>query len=232
MKDFKELRRLICQHRKDGLTYEAIARKLQISHPAARHHALKALQYGETTATEIGLVRENSIRNLLTPEQYNEKWWARFRKHARPGQNGCIEMPTVFHNVDGYAHLYHRDLGNFAHRIVVILKGREIPTGFMACHSCGNHGCVNDEHLYVGTMKQNARDTVNHGRHLEANKTHCIHGHPFDEENTRICKRGKRHCKACEKIVAQKPGVVAWRRAYQAKRRALKRAGKLGEVSP
>lgn len=167
----------------------------------------------------------------LPDDRYNARWIARLMQRSRPGLNGCIEVEG-FHNADGYANAFHRSLGVFPHRIIMILIYGPIAPGMMACHDCGNHGCVNPDHLYIGTMKQNARDTVNHGRHLEANKTHCIHGHPFDEQNTRVCKRGKRHCKACEKLVAKKPSVVAWRREYQAKRRALKRANKLGEVSP
>jgi hypothetical protein len=30
-----------------------------------------------------------------------------------------------------------------------------------------------------------------------ADKTECIHGHPFDERNTRITSRGQRDCRAC-----------------------------------
>jgi hypothetical protein len=30
-----------------------------------------------------------------------------------------------------------------------------------------------------------------------AEKTHCIHGHPFDEANTRWTSRGQRDCRAC-----------------------------------
>lgn len=201
MKDFKELRGLICQLRKDGLTYSAIARKLKMRHAATRHHALKAVQYGEATAEDIGLVRENSVRNLQTPEQYNAKWWARFNAKVRPGENGCLELPDVFHNEDGYAHLYHRDYGNFAHRIVAILTKGPIPPDKMACHSCGNHGCVNEHHLYIGTMQQNARDTVAMGRHREKQKTHCKRGHEFTPENTRLAgpRLNKRQCVECQR---------------------------------
>jgi hypothetical protein len=30
-----------------------------------------------------------------------------------------------------------------------------------------------------------------------AEKAHCIHGHPFDEANTRWTSRGQRDCRAC-----------------------------------
>lgn len=240
MRDNKQLRGLICQLRKEGLTYAAIAKKLKKRHARVRYHALMAVKYGEATAADIRLVRENFIRDLQTPEQYNAKWWARFNARVRPGQNGCLELPDVFHNVDGYAHLYHRDLGNFAHRIVVILNGREIPEGFMACHSCGNHGCVNDAHLYVGTMQQNARDTVAMGRHREKQKTHCKQGHEFTPENTRVVgpRLNKRQCQECMRqrhranwhsmTAEQRAEVYAKRNAYRRAKAAQRRA----EVNP
>jgi hypothetical protein len=30
-----------------------------------------------------------------------------------------------------------------------------------------------------------------------AEKSKCMHGHPFDERNTRITSRGQRDCRAC-----------------------------------
>jgi hypothetical protein len=37
---------------------------------------------------------------------------------------------------------------------------------------------------------------------LEANrrKTHCVNGHEFTPENTRVTKRNTRQCKECERI--------------------------------
>jgi hypothetical protein len=134
----------------------------------------------------------------LPDDQYNARWIARLMQRVRPGENGCIEV-TGFHNADGYANAYHRKWGDFPHRVLMIILHGPIAEGLMVCHRCGNHGCVNPDHLYIGTMKENARDTVNHGRHLEANKTHCIHGHPFDEANTYVCKKGKRHCIECQR---------------------------------
>lgn len=34
----------------------------------------------------------------------------------------------------------------------------------LSCHHCDNPACVNPEHIYVGTAKQNAQDTKNRGR--------------------------------------------------------------------
>lgn len=216
----KERTKLIIQSRIAGESYRGIAERLGIRIQTARTACLRAMWKGIVTPEQI---RYGHNQPTLSDAEYDALWLARLVAKSRPAANGCIEVPGVFHNEDGYAIAHHRKLGQFAHHVIVIVKGREIPPGFMSCHRCGNHGCVNDDHLYVGTMKDNARDTVAMGRHLEKNKTECIHGHPFDEANTRVCKFGKRHCRACERASGKKPHIAAWRRRYQAKRRALKR---------
>jgi hypothetical protein len=153
------------------------------------------------TAEQIGYKPNKKPGRKLPDEEYNKKWLARLAARSRPGENGCIEA-DYFHNEDGYVVLYHRSLGDFAHRVRVILEREPIPEGFMACHRCGNHGCVNLDHIYVGTMQQNARDTVAMGRHRESQKTHCKSGHEFTPDNTYYTgpRKTKRQCKTCMRI--------------------------------
>jgi hypothetical protein len=226
--NIKERNALIIQRRVSGEPYRAIADSLGMLLCNVRVVCMRAMWKGQVTAEQIRYSKEMAKRHLVSDEVYNARWLERLAAKSVRMPNGCIEMPDVFHNADGYSHLSHRSLGNFAHRIVTILKKGPIPADKMACHDCGNHGCVNEDHLYIGTMKQNARDTVNHGRHLEANKTACIHGHPFDEENTWICKKGKRHCKTCARLAGRRqwadPEVRARRLARQRVARAARRA--------
>jgi hypothetical protein len=214
----------VVERRVAGDSYSKIAADFGMKLFTVRRACMRAMWRGEVTADEIRYSKSLREKKMLPDAEYNARYLARLDAKSVVAENGCIEVPSVFHNDDGYVILHHRTLGQFAHRIVVILKGRPIPKGFMACHRCGNHGCVNDDHLYVGTMKDNARDTVAMGRHLEANKTECIHGHPFSPENTYVDRKGKRNCRTCQRISARKPEVVAWRREYQNRRRAEKRA--------
>lgn len=52
-----------------------------------------------------------------------------------------------------------------AHRISWAIHNKShIPPKMMVCHKCDNRGCVNPEHLYVGTGYDNNNDTVKRGR--------------------------------------------------------------------
>lgn len=52
-----------------------------------------------------------------------------------------------------------------AHRYSYTAHKGPIPEGMMVCHSCGVSLCVNPDHLYAGTAKQNAADMMRHGTH-------------------------------------------------------------------
>jgi hypothetical protein len=52
-----------------------------------------------------------------------------------------------------------------AHRIAYKLTKGNIPNNLNVLHTCDNTSCVNPNHLYLGTQKQNAQDAVIRNRY-------------------------------------------------------------------
>ena len=99
------------------------------------------------------------------------------------------------HIFDGYG----RDGGRHAHREVYQELCGEIPDGHELHHLCGNTSCVNPSHLLPVTRQEHAR------RGGMAARTHCIHGHPYDEENTYVYpSTGHRRCRQCHREEARR----------------------------
>ncbi len=83
--------------------------------------------------------------------------------------NGCWEWNGTFRGLYGRLNIgQQRNVA--AHRISYNLFKGEIPTGLNVLHACDNPKCVNPEHLFLGTNKDNVDDRQKKGR------TAILHG--------------------------------------------------------
>lgn len=110
-----------------------------------------------------------------------------------------------------------------AHRLVCEAFHGPAPEGKPnALHRNGNPGDNRPENLYWGDQSDNNRDTVSHGVHGNASKTHCPQNHPYTQENTYTNFRGWRRCRTCMLARAAKirstEEYKSARREYDARR--------------
>lgn len=85
-----------------------------------------------------------------------------------------------------------------AHRFAYELVVGPIPAGLELDHLCMVTGCVNPAHLEAVTKAENLRRAGGWAG-VNARKTKCDNGHPFDEDNTYVDGKGRRSCRACHR---------------------------------
>lgn len=119
-------------------------------------------------------------------------------------------------NKRGYGQLTYRRVQYRAHRVSYTLANGPIEPTWNVCHSCDNPACVNPDHLFLGTQKDNMLDAARKGRWR---KETCPRGHPIREGNlfVKLDKRSKypRHlCALCRVMQHNKDRLRKKERAH------------------
>jgi len=136
-----------------------------------------------------------------------QRFWEKVGPHDDPTKCwiwlGASHKQTTL----SYGELRVGDKVMLAHRLsyemyyhVIIPKGMTID--HVKALGCTSTLCVNPHHLEVVTQKVNVL-RGNAPSALNAKKTHCSQGHPYNTENTYVW-HGERYCRVCHKEQQQK----------------------------
>ena len=97
---------------------------------------------------------------IVVSEKDIERFWSKVDVR---GVEDCWEW-LAGKRTGGYGVIRIKSKSCAASRVSWILHNGEIADGLCICHKCDNPACVNPNHLFLGTYKDNAQDMVAKGR--------------------------------------------------------------------
>lgn len=128
---------------------------------------------------------------------WEERFWARVVKG-----NGCWVWTGAKHEL-GYGRIHVDGKVRGAHILSFQMHKGPVPAGIFVCHTCDTPSCVNPDHLFLGTPKDNTHDARAKGRLGAPQKSACPRGHSYDGSNVYVRSSYKqdrppyRDCRTC-----------------------------------
>lgn len=121
----------------------------------------------------------------------------RLRRMSTPSPSGCWLWDGTLNN-HGYGQMtVPGRRTRSAHRVSYETFVGPIPDGLVIDHICRTRHCVNPKHLRTVTQRENVMASPVAIGALNAAKTHCPSGHPYNEANTYVYVKPNTVCRVC-----------------------------------
>jgi len=97
------------------------------------------------------------------PRKYTEEeFWNRFWDQVHK-TDGCWNWTGLCMKA-GYGEIWRHGTMVYTHRLSYEFHYGPISPGNLVCHKCDNRPCVNPDHLFLGSYRDNAQDMLAKGR--------------------------------------------------------------------